>query len=81
MRSDVALTMAWAAKAASTSAGSRSATRFQRARYGDAGSWAWMATTRRTASTTGIACRSSSSCRASVARLSRRALSFTARRV
>ena len=59
-------------KARSRSAGSKPAMRFHSARYGDAASWACTATTRRTASTTSSGSRRSSSCRASVARLSPR---------
>src|SRR6478672_3712652 len=56
--------------------GSKAAIRFHRARYGEAASWAWRATTRRTASTTGNFSRRRSSCRPRVARLSCRAVSF-----
>ena len=59
-----------AVKAASRSAASKPVTRFHNARYGDAGSCACNATTRRTASPTSTASRPSSICRASVARLS-----------
>ena len=69
--------MACPAKAASRSAGSKPATRFHSARYGEAGSWAWSATTRRTASTTASGSRCRSSCRASVARLSCRGVRAT----
>ena len=47
-----------------------------RARYGDAASWACSTTTRRTASATSVVSRRSSICRASVARLSCRAVSL-----
>ena len=67
------LTTAWVANARSRSAGSKPSIRFQSARYGDAGSWAWMATTRRTAAGTSSGARSSSSWRARVARFSARA--------
>src|SRR5581483_7329891 len=77
MRSSVAFTMACRLYAASRSVASKPATRFHSAMYGDAGSWACRATTRRTASTAGSGSRSSNSWRASVARLRRRAVSGT----
>lgn len=70
MRINVALTTARSANAASRSAGSKSATRFHRARYGDAASCVCSATMRPTASAVSRDSRCSSSCRSSVARLS-----------
>ena len=72
-RRDVPLTTVYVAYASSRYAGSNDSIRFQSARYGDAGSCAWRATTRWTASGTDSGARSSSSWRPSVARFSARA--------
>jgi hypothetical protein len=56
--------------ASSSSAGSKSSTRFHSAMYGDAGSCAWSATARSTAVSTPTCSLCSSICRSRVARLS-----------